>query len=252
MKVSSFLIGTPVVVVLLLSMSFQYCQGIFHGGGTVAKLTSGFKSPRTIEDSKYDQDGKLGHLLATTPVKEGVAALIGALAGVTATLAFRNIQNMASTSIQQHYQRHHNMEKYCQQQKRAQQRSDALISLSKLAFAGFSVLLVVKQEFREQFQRYLLNTNDTVFIPLRDFLVATWHRVGPILIVALEWVVMVGGATMKMVGSVGLVALVGALVAAILIAKPTLEDIGKDLRDDLQQSYRRHRQMHLQEQGRMW
>ena len=55
-----------------------------------------------------------------------------------------------------------------------------------------------------------------------------------------------------MVGSVGLVALVAALAVAILIAKPTLEDIGKDLRDNLQQSYRRHRQTQLQEQGRMW
>ena len=69
---------------------------------------------------------------------------------------------------------------------------------------------------------------------------------------ALEWVVKVGGATLRMVGSVGLVALVAALAVAILIAKPTLEDIGKDLRDDLQQSYRRHRQTQLQEQGRMW
>ena len=122
-----------------------------------------------------DVDGKLARLLETTPVREGVATLIGALAGVTATLAFRNIQNMANTSIQRHYQRHHTMEKYYQQQKRAQQRSDALMSLSKLAFAGFSVLLVAKQEFREQFQRYLSITNEHVLIPLRDFLGATWH-----------------------------------------------------------------------------
>ena len=159
---------------------------------------------------------------------------------------------MASTSIQRHYQRHHTMEKYYQQQKRAQQRSDALMSLSKLAFAGFIVLLVAKKEFREPFQRYLLITNDTVLIPFKHFLGATWHRVGPILIAALEWVVKVGGATLRMVGSVGLVALVAALAVAILIAMPTPEDIGKDLRDDLQQSYRRHRQTQLQEQGRMW
>ena len=68
-----------------------------------------------------DVDGKLARLLETTPVREGVATLIGALAGVTATLAFRNIQNMANTSIQQHYQRHHTMEKYYQQQKRAEE-----------------------------------------------------------------------------------------------------------------------------------
>ena len=159
---------------------------------------------------------------------------------------------MASTSIQRHYQRHHTMEKYYQQQKRAQQRSDALMSLSKLAFAGFIVLLVAKKEFREPFQHYLSITNDTVLIQFKHFLGATWHRVGPILIAALEWVVKVGGATLRMVGSVGLVALVAALVVAILIAKPTLEDIGKDLRDNLQQSYRRHRQTQLQEQGRMW
>ena len=77
-------------------------------------------------------------------------------------------------------------------------------------------------------------------------------RFATILTAVLERIVDVGGSAIKILAGVGLILLLAALVVGIIIAQPTLQEIGQDLRDDLQQNYRRHKWMRRYEQRGMW
>ena len=131
------------------------------------------------------------------------------------------------------------------------------------AFIGVYGLFLFEQRFREQVT--------TALISLCEFLGGTPAQMGPFLLVALEgfWTVLnrsvpfllgilkatvtMVGAIVKVVGSVGLVLLVAAFMVALMIAQPTLQEIGEDLRNDLQQHYKSHKRMQRKDQeGLIW
>jgi len=229
-----------IVAVLLSCCSFAYCQGRhFIGGRTKQQATDRFAAAK----------------------EEGTAALIGAGAGVVATLLCQRIPSVKRNLLRQQYQLElqHQRQLEChrhrdRQAASKQRRRDTTCTVTVFALTSFGAAVFVKEEFRKQVLQRLSSTNSNIIIPfgkwVKNTLFPLLGRLGTFLLVGLEWTtVNVGGPITKTVATVGLVVLAVALLVVIVIAKPTLQEIVQDLRDDVHQIYRSYKRKQRCEQG---
>jgi len=226
------------IVAVLLSCSFAYCRGRhFIGGRTTQQATDRFAAAK----------------------EEGTVALIGAGAGVAvATLLCQSIPSMKRNLLRRQYQlelqhqRQLECHRYRARQAASKQRRDTTVTF--FALTSFGAAIFVKEEFRKQFLQRLSSANSNIIIPfgkwVKNTLSPLLGRLGTFLLVGLEWTtVNVGGPITKTVATVGLVVLAVALLVVIVIAKPTLQEIVQDLRDEVHQSYRGYKRKQRYEQG---
>lgn len=265
MKASSLLIA------VLLLFACSVCRGNGNNFPTKATTAASVGPFRRRKKQSSLADEVETHLLprrrSTTelPAKQSTAALIGAGAGVAATVFCQHLLYNKKRQLLKRYHddvnnrhinhcRSHVVDRQHIIQQRRRRGGGALRILTILTLcAGLcAMLLVLSNEgffFGEQFKQYLSTVNSNVAIPFRTwvnnsvmpFFGMILHRLGTFLTVILQWTFDVGGAMVTLLTSVGLVLLLVAVIVAMVIALPTLQAIGQDLRDDLRQHYKRER-----------
>ena len=86
-------------------------------------------------------------------------------------------------------------------------------------------------------------------IVLTDAAFAVAGVLFPALLTTFEWLLKMSGFVAKLVAGAGMVVIVAATIVAIVIAFPTLQEIGQDLQNDLRKNYRDYRRAKRLEDG---